>query len=162
MILCERDGDTRNVTLTQTKNRDDDKTKYRAAFRGETVKLDMSATNLSFRAVEPRKSASDDNATKQVFERDIHARHILAALRGFPGRSWKLRELAEQARRKGCTIPFDTLRQSVLTTRKGKRGWALDHPALAPYHDPYVDQWITPPELGPIDPRWELKNVNYQ
>ena len=160
--LCERVGDTLDVTLTQTKNRDADKTKYRMSFCGETVKLDTSATNLHFRAIAPRPSTSAYHAANEMFEREIHVRYILAALRSFPGRTWKLRALAEEARRKGCTIPFDTLRLSILTTRKGKRGWALDHPGLATYRDPIVEQWRTPPVLAPLDPRWELKDENYQ
>ena len=162
MILCDRDGDTFNVTLKQTKNRDDDKAKYRATFCGNTVKLGTSATNLHFRATEPRQSTSAHNATRELFQRDIDARQILAALQEFPGRSWTLRELAGEARRKGCVIPFDTLRQSVLAIRKGKRGWALDHTALAPYRDTNLEQWITPPVLAPIDLRWALENENYQ
>ena len=160
MILCERVGDTLDVTLTQTKNRDADKTKYRMSFCGETVKLDTSATNLHFRAIAPRPSTSAYHAAKEMFERENHARYILAALRSFPGQRWTLRALAGEARRKGCTIPVDTLRQSVLTTRNGARGWALDHPALAPYRDHNVEKWITPTQLGPIDPRVELKDAD--
>ena len=77
-------------------------------------------------------------------------------------RAFSAKELAEEALRKGCTIPFDTLRKSVLTTQKGKRGWALDHSALAPYRDPHTESWVTPPKLGPIEPRWEPKDDYYQ
>lgn len=162
MILCERDGNTRNVTITQTKNRDADKEGYRAAFCGATVKLDTSATNLHFRAIEPPANTNKPNPAEEIFERDNQARYILAALRSFLGHTWKLRELATEARRKGCTIPYETLRKSVLTTQKGKRGWALDHAALTPYRDPHSESWVTPSELGPIEPRWELKDGDYQ
>ena len=66
--------------------------------------------------------------------------------------------LATEARKKGCNLGGDALRQNVLGTRNGKPGWARSHRALAPYFDYPTEQWITPSKFPAMDEKWELES----
>ncbi len=89
--------------------------------------------------------------------RDIEARFILAALRGTPGRHWKISELAGEARARGCNIPAASLRIDALGMRNGKHGWARAHPALKPYFNTDHERWETPSKLPAMAPAFALQ-----
>jgi hypothetical protein len=84
MILCERDGDSRSVTLTQHKNRDDDKSQYRAAFTGKLVemgndpKTGRAISDLAFCAVKPPLRATVKDKAKAIS--DMYEAQFLTAL----------------------------------------------------------------------------------
>lgn len=144
MIYCERNGETRRVTLQQKKNRDADRTKHRVAFEGEPIQIGPGLTNLKFIAVEPQIGSAPSKNTFDQAEQDRQAQHILAALQSRPGHTWSLRELASKACELGCSISKDKLRKDVLKNHRGKRGWPLDHPQLSIYWDEDQQKWATP------------------
>jgi hypothetical protein len=161
IFVVTRNAKDYMVSVTNTKQKDAEEWSLPRYVKLAKITTPIGESLVAVKAAEcdiPRSSARDD--TEIV--RDIHARFILGALRGFPGKQWKASELASEARKRGCQIKFDTLRTDVLSVKKGKPGWARTHRALEPYFPPHDEKWATPQKLPQMDPVFALKDDEIQ
>lgn len=144
MILCERLADTRCVTLTQQKNRDDDKTKYRTAFTGEAVALNSTSaepqTNLAFHATElpsAGNKASSEEIPEKLFIAEIVGRVVLKILQQNPLREWTNRQLADAvACDADVSIRGDAIRRNYLRPLREENTSPVRH-----CYDPAKERW---------------------
>lgn len=157
-------GDGGAVDMKCTKQKDSE-ADWRMLFRPNVIELGRDSsgkavTSLVLTLVAEDRSDSDaatEPQTDRVGAREFQVRFILAALRTFVGRQWKLTELAGEARKQGCTIPLNTLRTDVLGSKRSKPGWARSHPVLAPYFDSAYEAWRTPHILPQTPAGYEMK-----
>jgi hypothetical protein len=148
MILCDRQGDGKTVSLRQYKNRDDDKTKYRAVFLGASVNIGTDtktgelSSNLFFSAMDmsgltigtgnkPQQTARDALVLENVAEVTIKC------LKSDPQKVWSQKELADVvATDDKIKLSSNSLRQKHLKKLREDSSNLLSH-----HYDGRAKKW---------------------
>lgn len=132
-ILCERDANM--VTLTQEKNREDDKENYRVAFiRSKPIDLGIDPetgermTNVAFSAIEPpaRASTREEDHAKDFTLRAV-ADAVLEVLRANPLKDWSDRKLAPAVARHNPNIGGEHKIKKLLPALRGEKSSPVLH-----------------------------------
>jgi hypothetical protein len=143
MIFCEGDEETRQVDLSQEKNRGDGKGKYRASFEGRVIDLgDGGVPNLAFHAVKPRgNTTSAGELSRAKAEAKIMletvTRAVMKRLKANPIKAWSQKALADAvATDDAVGLSSSRLRQHTLTLLREDKSSSVRH-----CYDPETARW---------------------